>query len=111
MKLLRMTLIPTILLILVLLAGCVSTEVTSMNGTYPPSSRVEILKEPPSRPYRQIGMVSAEGVVEMTELTARLSAKAQSIGADAVILLPVEYKMGLGGNQFPVLKGIAVKYD
>jgi hypothetical protein len=111
MKLLRITLTPAILLALVLLAGCVATQVSQTSGPYPPSNLVEVLKQPPSRPYHQIGMVSAEGVVETDQLIARLSAKAQSIGADAVILLPMDYKMGLGGNQFPVLKGIAIKYD
>jgi hypothetical protein len=93
------------------LAGCIKTQVAMLDGAYPPSSRVEILKEAPARASKQLAIVSAKGVVTIDELLARLSAKAGGLGADAVILLPVEYQAGLGGRPFPILKGIAIKYE
>jgi hypothetical protein len=79
--------------------GCMSPQhvdlsaYTSLMGVkYPPTSAVEVLSEPPSRPYQAFAVLQSPASqsprdVSPTEL-AQLTNKAKSIGADAIIMAP-----------------------
>jgi hypothetical protein len=64
---------------------------TSLMGVkYPPTAAVEVLSEPPSRPYQAFAVLQSPASqssqnVSPTEL-AQLTNKAKSIGADAIII-------------------------
>lgn len=55
---------------------------------YSPTSRVEILNEPPSRPYQSFAVLECDALsrTRLEELTGELTQKAREIGADAIIL-------------------------
>ncbi|HET7596662.1 MAG TPA: hypothetical protein VFK15_07000 [Burkholderiales bacterium] len=79
-----------------LLAACatVSTEVVSLAPELklPPSQNVEILFEKPARPYREIALLETRGLIGDTEvqLWQDARAKAQALGADALIRLELD---------------------
>ncbi len=55
---------------------------------YPPTAVVEVLSQPPSRPYQAFARLQDPASVSAAgdaETVARLTAKARSIGADAII--------------------------
>src|SRR5271157_3599494 len=64
---------------------------TSLMGVkYPPTAAVEVLSEPPSRPYQAFAVLQSPASqssqnVSPTEL-AQLTNKAKAIGADAIII-------------------------
>jgi hypothetical protein len=95
--------------------------------TYPATDNVQILTEPPVRPFKQIAMPEARGPVGTStpDLLESMKRKAAEIGADAII--PTEdasvqqqpgfmYNPWLGGYQtigggtVPGIRGIAIKY-
>jgi len=83
----------TIILIALLaaLAGCasVTTRVVETNPAvrFPPTTNVEILFEPPQRPYTQIAMLETEGEfgVSELELLEDMRERARALGADAIV--------------------------
>jgi hypothetical protein len=117
------------LLAVLVLSGCATTSAVMLEGahSYPSTNNVQILTEPPNRPFKQIAMLEATGPVgtSMPDLLASMKQKAAEVGADAVI--PTEnasfqqqsgimYNPWLGGYQtigggtVPVIRGIAIKY-
>ncbi len=118
-------------LILGFLAACSSpapTDVTRTTGgaAYPPTVFVEMLDAPPSRPYEQIGVIDAPGEpgALRAQVLARVTSRAQQLGADAVILQDLSHPAPpvtrlnpttgmyetVGGQMIPAFKGIAIKY-
>jgi hypothetical protein len=77
---------------------------TSLMGVkYPPTAAVEVLSEPPSRPYQAFAVLQSPACqssqnVSPTEL-AQLTNKAKSIGADAIIIC-----------RAPATEAVAIKY-
>ena len=66
---------------------------TSLMGVkYPPTTRVEVLSEPPSRPYQAFAVLQGDSASTDTSqngasaVLAQLTAKGKAIGADAIIL-------------------------
>jgi len=117
-----------LLVVLCLLSGCVQGSVTLVEPpkTYPATASLEILREKPARPYRTIAIVRASGMPSATnsELCGVLEKEARSIGADAILLLPREENVSVGGynpcaggvvngggERISVLKAIAIKYE
>lgn len=100
------------LLGLAVLPGCIQTEavVLGSSGPYPSSPEVEIFYQRPARPYQEIAVVQAKGSVSQDDLLRSVRSKAQSLGADAVIVLPEQQEEGTGGLLFPVIKAIAIKF-
>jgi hypothetical protein len=112
------------------LSGCTPSqpEVVRPTGqqSYPPTRFVEMLESAPSRAYIQIGVIDSPGEpgALRAQVLAQIQAKAQQLGADAVILqdlsrpAPVTQRLnpttGLyessGGQLIPAFKGIAIKY-
>ena len=85
-----------------------------------------MLDAPPTRPYQQIADIDVTGEqgALRTQVIAQIRAKAQQIGADAVILQDLSrlrqrttrlnpttgtYET-TGGQLVPAFKGIAIKY-
>lgn len=83
--------IALILTIAAVLAGCasVTTRVLQSNPAvrYPPTTNVEVLFEPPQRPYVQIATLESEGVygVGELELLEDMRERAAQLGADAIV--------------------------
>lgn len=74
-----------IVLVLFLCQGCVHAIMTEESGVqYPPSSKVDILLAPPSRPYKQIAILESKAGTSTTAM-ARIRERAKEIGADAVM--------------------------
>lgn len=115
----------------VLLSGCASVSVDSQQEiglpAYPPTSpeSVQILRQPPAKPYQKIGALVArpsnEPSVQVIELKIREAAA--KIGADAVIIVSdrtvrtgvmVPGRGRMGGQITPtmerIIAGDAIKY-
>lgn len=82
---------------------------STTNQTYSsvPSERVEILSFPPSRPFKQIGIVSAVGYLSTSETYRKLRKAAADLGADAVI---VTHSTPVNMLTYPSVEGAAIKY-
>lgn len=80
--------------LLVTACATVSTHVVPLTADLklPPTQHVDILLEKPSRPYREIALLESRGMVGDAEaqLWEDARAKAQALGADALIRLEVE---------------------
>ena len=119
-------------LVLLLLAACapLAPDVRRTEGTptFPASAfPPEVLEQAPSRPYVQVGVVDARGVLGQTpsQVITRIREQAQQIGADAVILQDVSVRQpaestfnpatgGFAvtqGSAIPAFKGIAIRYQ
>jgi hypothetical protein len=72
-----------------------------------PSEQVEILSFPPSRPFKQIGIVSAVGYLSTSETYRKLRKAAADLGADAVI---VTHSTAVNMFTYPSSEGAAIKY-
>ena len=105
------------LFVLVFSMGCATRAVMLEDSkTYAPTSKVDILLEPPSRPYKKIAVIRGEGGI-YTRIVERMRAKGKEIGADAVILGSEQTDVGVakvGMTFFPVkdkeIEGVAIKY-
>lgn len=118
-----------------LLAACVLAACTASQPdlvrpsgatTYAPTQNVEVLENPPARPYVKIGDVDAAGEpgALRAQVLAQIRTQAQAIGADAVVLQDVSRPApamtrlnpttgmyeNTGGQLVPAFKGIAIKY-
>jgi len=79
---------------------------------YPPTSSVEVLSEPPSRPYQAFAVLqgatstgSSASKGDASMVLAQLTTKAKAIGADAIILCrPPD------GDQGAKAEAVAIKY-
>ena len=82
---------------------------STTNQTYSAvqSERVEILSFPPTRPFKQIGIVSALGYVSSSETYRKLRKAAADLGADAVI---VTHSTSVNMLTYPSAEGAAIKY-
>lgn len=112
-----------------LLSGCAHTSGIMLDNTatYPPSEKVEIVMNPPSRPYVEIAMLETAAPVgtPLTDLLENMRQKAKALGADAVIptqdaseRTPQQLFFNpwlggyqtLGGQTAPRIRGLAIKY-
>ena len=80
---------------------------TSQTFSPVPVERVEILSFPPSRPFKQIGIVSAFGYLSTSETYRKLRKAAADLGADAVI---VTHSTPVNIATYPSVEGAAIKY-
>lgn len=75
--------------------GCVHSTMLEESGVkYPSTTRVDILLEPPSRPYKQIAILESKAEKSTTAM-ARIREKAKEIGADAIMPLNMETNTGV----------------
>ncbi|MFO1322769.1 MAG: hypothetical protein U1F15_01780 [Burkholderiales bacterium] len=122
--------IPLALAFALAVAACTSAQPEFVRPagapTFPPTQFVEMLEAAPSRPYVEIGVIDVPGEpgVLRTQALAQIRAKAQQIGADAVILqdlsrtAPASQRLNpttgqmeaTGGQVIPAFKGVAIKF-
>lgn len=78
----------------VLLAGCAtpSSEILSQTASYPPTSNVEILLDPPTRAHKTFAILEDRWRGTPEEINARLADKGKEIGADAVVITNINDK-------------------
>jgi hypothetical protein len=81
---------------------------------YPPTTSVDVLSGPPSRPYQAFarlqGPASSSGTVP-PEALAQLTAKARAIGADAIILRQQPADSSPADARRPArVEAVAIKY-
>ena len=95
-------------------------------ATYAPTVNVEMLEQPPTRPYLEIGTIDEPGEpgALRAQVLAQIREKARLMGADAVILTdvsrraPTTQRMNpttgfyetVGGQVIPAFKGVAIKF-
>jgi hypothetical protein len=80
---------------------------------YPPTFQVDILKEPPSRPYKSFAVLEYDPTPQAKpeEVEAGLTDKAREIGADAIILCKTGPDQKLPGIPPTAKKqAVAIKY-
>jgi len=80
---------------------------TSQTYSAVPVDHVEILSFPPSRPFKQIGIVSAVGYLSSSETYRKLRKAAADLGADAVI---ITHSTPVNIATYPSVEGAAIKY-
>jgi uncharacterized lipoprotein YddW (UPF0748 family) len=85
-----------------------------MGVKYPPTTSVEVLSAPPSRPYQCFAVLegaraaAARPGTVAPEALAQFTAKAKDIGADAIILrFPPE---AVGAHRSARMEALAIKY-
>lgn len=113
------------LLIVVILAGCATPNLTMVNKgeKYTPTSGVEVMFHVPSRPYKELAFLDIGTNNWFTEAKAidKLRGRAAEVGADALIILPKEKTSqgfiagswyGLYGAQTSgsMMRALAVKF-
>ena len=85
-----------IFLLALLLSACapVSTQVLQLDPTLKlaPTQQVEILFEPPTRPYTEIALIESQGQIGVgeVELLSDAREKAKALGADAILRVDVQ---------------------
>ncbi len=86
-----------------------SAYASYMGVKYPPTTAVEVLTEPPRRPYQAFAVLqcpaSQSSPKDSTDVTAKLTNKAKSIGADAIILCTPP-----SAGQAAKAQAVAIKY-
>jgi len=80
---------------------------------YPRTSHVDVLREPPSRPYQSFAVLEYNPVSQANpqEVEAGLTDKAREIGADAIILCKTSPDQKLPGIPSATkMQAVAIKY-
>jgi hypothetical protein len=84
-----------------------------MGVKYPRTFQVDVLKQPPSRPYKSFAMLECElgPHSKSEEVVEGLKDKAREIGADAIILCGSGLDHGLPGMQpTSKMQAVAIRY-
>lgn len=112
------------------LAACAASQPevarTAPDTTYAPTANVEILEQPPTRAYVEIGTIDQPGEpgALRAQVLAQIREKGRQLGADAVIVRDVSYRAPatqrlnpttgfyetVGGQVVPAFKGVAIKF-
>jgi hypothetical protein len=81
-------------LFVLVLAACVTprAEVVSSTESYPPTARVDLLLDKPTRPFKTFALLQDTFGGTPEQINARLEAKGREIGADAVWIIRVNDK-------------------
>ena len=111
------------MLVLFVLAGCASPQVTVYNSGYAPraeNAEIEIFQtQKPDRPYIELGQISI-GDTNNEYNMKQILKKAREMGADAIIILgsagqagvvvPIGNIMAYGGSESYGISAFAIKY-
>ena len=84
-----------------------------MQVKYPPTFQVDVLRQPPSRPYQSFAVLEFEPLPHSRaeEVVEGLKSKAREIGADAIILCQAGPDQKLPGIPPPAkMQAVAIKY-
>jgi hypothetical protein len=76
------------------LAGCATPppEILSKTETFAPTEHVEVLLDTPTQPHKTFAILEDYYGKSPEETNARLSAVAQEIGADAIVIIAIDDK-------------------
>jgi hypothetical protein len=79
---------------------------------YPPTFQVDVLNQPPSRPYKPFAVLQYEPSATATGASLEsLTSKAREIGADAIIICQPGQNQGLPGlPASSKMQAVAIKY-
>ncbi len=79
---------------------------------YPPTLKVDVLNQPPAKPYKSFAVLEFEpSVAASGEPLEGLRGKAQEIGADAIIICQPGQNQGLPGlPPSTKMQAVAIKY-
>jgi hypothetical protein len=80
---------------------------------YPPTLKVDVLSQPPPRPYKSFAVLEYESAAKSTSeaLMEGLKNKAREIGADAIIICKPGVHQGLPGlPPSTKMQAVAIKY-
>jgi hypothetical protein len=79
---------------------------------YPPTPKVDVLTQPPSRPYKSFAVLEYEPAPAASGTSLEgLRGKAQEIGADAIIICQPGQNQGLAGlPPSTKMQAVAIKY-
>jgi hypothetical protein len=101
-------------------ALCLSTKGLDLSAyshlagvRYPPTTKVDVLYGPPSRPFQSFAVLECESNFhsQPAEVTAGFQEKAREIGADAIILCRPGLDRGLPGMPLSAkMQAVAIKY-
>src|SRR5262245_31322170 len=77
--------------ILLVLTACATphTRVLRVTESHPPTAQVELLLDPPKRPYRTFALLVDNDGGPPEEVNARLTQAGRELGADAVLITDV----------------------
>jgi hypothetical protein len=84
-----------------------------MGVKYPRTSQVDVLRQPPSRPYKSFAMLECEPAPNSKPeaMVEDLKNKAKEIGADAIILCYAGPDPGLAGiSPSSKMQAVAIRY-
>lgn len=81
-------------LLFLVLTGCATpeAEILSKVESFPPTLKVEVLLDRPTRPHKTIAILSDAYGGTPEEVNERLARKAREIGADAIVIMSVRDK-------------------
>jgi uncharacterized membrane protein len=79
---------------------------------YPPTYKVDVLNQPPSKPYKSFAVLEYEPSVTASGGSLEgLKGKAREIGADAIIICQPGQSPGLPGlSASSKMQAVAIKY-
>jgi hypothetical protein len=103
--------------ILALLIGCTAarTDVLSRTETYPPSAKVELLLDPPTRPHKTFALLEDRAGGTPEEINARLLDAGRELGADAVLITDVKNETSTewvpAGSQYYGRRWVGMRYE
>lgn len=77
-----------------MLAACATprVEVLSQTQTFPPTTEVDILLDPPKRPFKSFALLEDWAGGTTAEINERLKQKGRELGADAILITSVNDK-------------------
>jgi hypothetical protein len=80
---------------------------------YPPTQNVEVLRQPPPRPYQAFAVLEGESGApsNYARMIAGFQDKAKAIGADAILIMQPGVNQGLAGlAPSSKIQAVAIKY-
>jgi len=83
------------LLALLVLAGCATPQasILSQTETFAPTTEVELLLDPPKRPYKSFALLEDWAGGTPQEINERLRQRGRELGADAVLIESVNNRV------------------
>ena len=114
---------------LLLVTSCSTPRTTSVmlgsSTTYSPTSNIEILMKPPSKPYIEMALLESPEGFNVPDLLIEMKEKAKQLGADAILYINESIRQhppsttympitggyqSIGGVTYIKVKAIAIKY-
>jgi len=86
-----------------------------MTESYPPTTEVELLLDPPSRPHKTFALLEDRYGGTPEEINARLTETGRALGADAVLITEVKNETQTewvaAGSQYYGRRWVGMRYE